>query len=371
MNLMAVLEAGFVATALTLAGAPARLAAARAPLGALVPWLYGLGAAAGLLGALTVPAHPLLGPVRVAAVALVVTGALISARAARTGRRGMARLLLSALLILALGAPGLRHGGLAFAVNLVHLAGAAAWLGGLFWFAVWPGSPEERQRFSGTAAWGMALGLVSGLMATLLQREHGHAPNGTVLMVKHLLLLPVLGLGWWHHRGGGNGASLRVEAALGVAVLLAGAFLPLAPPGPVRPASGAEAGLSPPPVQPPDNLPGWPVTEAVPPTAGPVTAEPPPAGVYDAPLSEALQVAALARGYVLIQYNCDCPELVQAARHLLAEEPDRVILAPYPEMPARLALTAWARILVLDGWDGELVRKFIHVHRGRYQLPGS
>lgn len=372
-------DGALVVLALILAGAPARLAAAGAPLPRLVPWLHAAGGATAVLGLglALFPGLPVLGLSRLAAGLLAPGAALVLARGARLGRPGGGRWLLAGALVLAVGLRGLVHGPAAFGVNLLHLAGAALWLGALCWFALAPGSPEDRARFSDAAAWGLALSLLSGIGVTLLERGHGYVPNGTVLLVKHLLLVPVLALGWWHHRGRGGARTLRVEALLGAAVLAMGVGLTKAPPGaPAQPAAAAAPTPTPEErllearqadFRPPDRLPGWPVKEAVPPTTGAAGAEPARPGVHAEPLPEPAQVAALARGNVLVQYNCDCPDLVEKARQYVQGAGGGVILAPYPQMPSRLAVTAWGRIMVLPDWDEAMVRKFTAAHGGKGQ----
>lgn len=40
------------------------------------------------------------------------------------------------------------------------------------------------------------------------------------------------------------------------------------------------------------------------------------------------------------------------------------MLAPYPGMDTRIALTAWQRIDRLDEFDEERIERFIHAYRG-------
>ena len=44
--------------------------------------------------------------------------------------------------------------------------------------------------------------------------------------------------------------------------------------------------------------------------------------------------------------------------------PDHVILAPYPDMEPRIALTAWRRIDTMDAFDEKRILKFIRAYRG-------
>jgi len=44
-----------------------------------------------------------------------------------------------------------------------------------------------------------------------------------------------------------------------------------------------------------------------------------------------------------VQYNCDCPELADKLAGIVRKYDRYVILAPYPTMKSRIALTAWTR----------------------------
>ena len=101
-----------------------------------------------------------------------------------------------------------------------------------------------------------------------------------------------------------------------------------------------------------------------PPTSGPHLPHIAPWGEHSRPVPRELQVHNLEDGGVLVQYNCDCPELV-AKLHTVVQQYDRyVILAPYPGMTSMIALTAWTRIETLAEFDEKRVRRFIEAYRG-------
>ncbi len=103
-----------------------------------------------------------------------------------------------------------------------------------------------------------------------------------------------------------------------------------------------------------------------PPTSGPHLAQAPSWGEQRS-LSEASQVHGLEHGGVLVQYNCSTPclELVRNLRLITSGYDRGVILAPYSEMNARIALTSWGQIDLLDEFDLERVEKFVSENRGR------
>jgi hypothetical protein len=67
---------------------------------------------------------------------------------------------------------------------------------------------------------------------------------------------------------------------------------------------------------------------------------------------------------VVVQYNCDCPEVVATLRDIVQKYDKYVILAPYPEMKSTIALTAWTRIDTLSELDAKRIRRFIEAYRG-------
>lgn len=127
---------------------------------------------------------------------------------------------------------------------------------------------------------------------------------------------------------------------------------------------------------------------SVPPTSGWHVATLVPWGVHKQPLANERQVHNLEDGGVLVQYNCaanetreenssstaqarppaECADLV-AQLEALASRHEFVIVAPYPDMPHRIALTAWGRILTLDSYDEAQITAFIEAYAGLDHHP--
>lgn len=101
-----------------------------------------------------------------------------------------------------------------------------------------------------------------------------------------------------------------------------------------------------------------------PPTSGPHLPYLAPWGVHTRPIERELQVHNLEDGGVVVQYNCECPELVEQLRAIVSKYDKFVILAPYPTMPHKIALTAWTRIDAFEEFDEARVRRFIDRYRG-------
>ena len=101
-----------------------------------------------------------------------------------------------------------------------------------------------------------------------------------------------------------------------------------------------------------------------PPTSGPHLPYIAPWGVHTRPIGRELQVHNLEDGGVLVQYNCECPDLVAKLKAIVQRYDKYVILAPYDGMKPKIALTAWTRIDTLEEFDEARVRRFIETYRG-------
>jgi Protein of unknown function (DUF3105) len=101
-----------------------------------------------------------------------------------------------------------------------------------------------------------------------------------------------------------------------------------------------------------------------PPTSGPHLPYIAPWGVHTRPVPLELQVHNLEDGGVVVQYNCDCPDLVAQLRDIVGKYDRQVLLAPYPSMRSKIALTAWTRIDTMDEFDAKRITRFIEAYRG-------
>jgi len=103
-----------------------------------------------------------------------------------------------------------------------------------------------------------------------------------------------------------------------------------------------------------------------PPTSGPHLPYLAPWGIHDAPVVKELQVHNLEDGGVMVQYHCPsgCPELVGKLKAIVQKYEAQVILAPYPGLKQRIALTAWTRIDAFDDLDEARIQRFIRAYRG-------
>jgi hypothetical protein len=98
----------------------------------------------------------------------------------------------------------------------------------------------------------------------------------------------------------------------------------------------------------------------------------PPARISDRPISIAVQKHILehwngatgAPPGIIVQYNCrDCPDLVAKLRALVQRLPERVFLAPYPEMTPRIAVTTRGKIDTMADYDEARILRFVQLNR--------
>lgn len=121
---------------------------------------------------------------------------------------------------------------------------------------------------------------------------------------------------------------------------------------------------------------------SIPPTSGPHYGNLVGWGVYEEPQRYEHLVHNLEDGGVVVYYQCPdgCPEIVQELKEIVQpfiDQGQHVVLAPndptwsinggaplQQDMGARIAITAWQRILKLDEVDSGKIRAFIQKYQG-------
>jgi hypothetical protein len=114
-----------------------------------------------------------------------------------------------------------------------------------------------------------------------------------------------------------------------------------------------------------------------PPTSGPHVPQIANWGVHPEPVPKEFQVHNLEDGGVVVQY--DCPAAEAACKTLvdrltgIVRKYDRVVLAPYPGMSNKIALTAWTRIDKFDELDEQRIVRFIesYIHIDHHPAGGE
>jgi len=97
-----------------------------------------------------------------------------------------------------------------------------------------------------------------------------------------------------------------------------------------------------------------------PPTSGPHYVEPAPWNLYDSPIdSEVRAVHNLEHGGVVIQYGNKVPQsTVQKLVDFYNSDTNAMILAPYPKLGKRIALTAWTHLEMCHGFVPKVFTAF-------------
>ena len=91
-------------------------------------------------------------------------------------------------------------------------------------------------------------------------------------------------------------------------------------------------------------------------------------GIFEEPVQDEILVHNLEHGFVNVHYNTTDPVLigqVEAAARGLPGWPNYYLFAPYPDMDATIALTAWNRVLYLDSVDEDAMEAFADAYQAR------
>lgn len=75
----------------------------------------------------------------------------------------------------------------------------------------------------------------------------------------------------------------------------------------------------------------------------------------------------LVKAGILLQYNCDCPDVVEKLIVIATDYRPRVIVAPWPYMEEKIAVTAWKKIEKFDSVDEIVIRNFIEETFNNYE----
>lgn len=121
---------------------------------------------------------------------------------------------------------------------------------------------------------------------------------------------------------------------------------------------------------------------SLPPTSGTHVGGKAEWGVSDSPIPDELQLHNLEDGGVVVQYNCtpgkdsqneatpsaqeqdECKKLVENLSNIVKNYSDKVLMAPYPKLDTKIALTAWTRIDKFNDFDAKRIEKFIKAFKG-------
>lgn len=97
-------------------------------------------------------------------------------------------------------------------------------------------------------------------------------------------------------------------------------------------------------------------------------------GIHEQPIADEILIHNLEHGYVNVHYNCPdgCDDLVASLTALVEEGLERrgkLLMAPYPDMDSRIALTAWTFIDQFEDFDEQRIRDFVTAHESSPNAP--
>jgi hypothetical protein len=104
---------------------------------------------------------------------------------------------------------------------------------------------------------------------------------------------------------------------------------------------------------------GTPQYNSDPPTSGPHADTPAACGVYRQPVPDVNALHSMEHGAIVVHYDPELPqeqiiELEEIGRDVGGE----IIVAPRPDNPGAVALTAWTKLLVLEEVDTQVIAAF-------------
>ena len=98
-------------------------------------------------------------------------------------------------------------------------------------------------------------------------------------------------------------------------------------------------------------------------------------GQYQVPLGDEVQIHNLEHGGIILNYDCPegCLELVEQLQSVIPGQGAQFILAPYPDMATRIAITSWRHIDQMDEFDADRLNAFIdaYLDRAPESIPGN
>ena len=121
-----------------------------------------------------------------------------------------------------------------------------------------------------------------------------------------------------------------------------------------------------------------------PPSSGPHYQQPAPWGIYEDPIAQTILVHNLEHGGIVLQYGDVGEETVKDIQSFYQDDPDGLVVAPYPKLGKKIALTAWNEpqyennqsepgevdagkgyVLTCAKWDSDAAAKFRDERRNK------
>lgn len=90
-------------------------------------------------------------------------------------------------------------------------------------------------------------------------------------------------------------------------------------------------------------------------------------GAYTTPLPDEVQIHNAEHGGIILNYNCPegCTELLEQLQSVIPGQGAQFILAPYPNMDSRIAITSWRHQDKMEEFDADRLNAFIDAYLDR------
>jgi hypothetical protein len=121
-----------------------------------------------------------------------------------------------------------------------------------------------------------------------------------------------------------------------------------------------------------------------PPSSGPHYQQWAPWGLYDEPVKQTILVHNLEHGGIVVQYGDVGEETVREIQSFFRDDPNALVVAPYPKLGKKIALTAWNEpayaqgqsepedtdpghgyVMTCTQWDPDAAAEFRNKRRGK------
>ena len=89
-------------------------------------------------------------------------------------------------------------------------------------------------------------------------------------------------------------------------------------------------------------------------------------GIHDGAVADETQIHNLEHGGIVIQYSIEDEQIITDIEDFAKGQPlypACLLVAPYPQMDYRIALTAWGVMLTMDQYDEEEMQSFLDAYR--------
>ncbi len=108
-----------------------------------------------------------------------------------------------------------------------------------------------------------------------------------------------------------------------------------------------------------------PTYQGNPPSSGTHNPVPLAAGIYDNPVDVTMEVHSEEHGYIIVHYNGIPQSEIDQLKQIVSNDPRKLILSPYPNMPYKISLTAWDHQQTCTGVNRQAISNFVAEFRDR------